>query len=66
MERTWQISGVFGNWRMTVELLPAGEDEPGIPLDEVSARRALARFKSLDPHFFDVVNLTESLELSER
>jgi hypothetical protein len=65
MERTWTVSGVFGEWQLRVSVRPVEEDEPGIRLSDERLHRALNRFASLDPHFFDVVNLTEALELSD-
>lgn len=62
MEQKWKISGMLGVWTMTVALVPDAEEE----IDEAVARRALGRFRSLDPHFFDVVNLTEALENAAR
>lgn len=66
MERTWTVSGVFGEWELRVSVRPIEGDEPGIRLPDERLRRALNRFASLDPHFFDVVNLTEATELAEQ
>jgi hypothetical protein len=62
MEQKWTISGVLGRWTMTVTLAPESEQ----PIDDKVAKRALGRFRSLDKHFCDVVNLTEALEFAER
>ena len=66
MERTWTVSGVFGEWQLRVSVRPFEEDEPGIRLPDDRLQRALNRFASLDPHFFDVVNLTEATELIDQ
>ena len=62
MEQKWEISGMLGVWTMTVALVPDAEEE----IDDAVAQRALTRFGSLDPHFHDVVNLSEALENAAR
>ncbi len=66
MERTWSVAGVFGEWKLTVALVPGEPDpEENHRFDAEETRVALKQFSSLDPHFMDVVNLVETRSIGE-
>lgn len=66
MKHTMNVSGVFGEWSLTVELQPGDRDGAYLRIDDAGQRAALTRFKSLEHHFFDLVSLAEMRQLEQR
>ncbi|GAA1357187.1 hypothetical protein [Saccharothrix algeriensis] len=53
MEQSWQITGTYADWRLTVDVLPPEGEFSGAPLPAPD-------FASLAEHFRVVVEMTEA------
>ncbi len=56
MHHTWHFAGAYANWTMTITVTPPDHlDAPDVSTFPVQ------RFDNLGRHFYDAVNLYESL-----